>query len=275
MNQLKLAVGPVTIGLEFEEENLLSHFYEYFSGQVSEDEPQININIRFTDEGDFTTVPNSLFLTKKTGENSFEAGNGLIKGQFNKKLNKWTFIVHYLIVKGEYARVFEQILYQAYTSVSQNGNTSLIHSSGVIKDGWGYLFVGPSESGKSTVALLSQKFQVINDEINIVNLNSDTPILEGTPFNGLYREKKAGKAPLKGIFILNQAPFHGVERIGGGKAIKPLAQEIIPPIGLDEELSSTTYLKMMDKAKNISETVPIYRLDFLPDDGFWDIISKL
>jgi len=100
-------------------------------------------------------------------------------------------------------------------------------------------------------------------------------MLEGTPFNGLYKDKTPGKAPLKGIFILNQAPFHGVEKISGGKAVKSLTNEIIPPIGLDEVLSSNTYLKMMDISQNILEYVPSYRLDFLPDSGFWDVISNL
>jgi len=275
MKHLNLDIGPITLGLEFKNERIVKHFEDYFKSKSSIKKPDIIIRIQFTDIGNFSEVPNSLFLTKKITKDGFIAGKGLIKGKFNPKKNQWTLKVHSLIVDGDYTRVFEQILYQAYTSAANSFNTTLVHSSGVIKNGWAYLFVGPSEAGKSTVARLSQQYQVINDEINIVNLCTEIPTLEGTPFNGLYRDKTMGKAPLKGIFILNKASFHGVEKISGGKAIKPLTKEIIPPIGLEEELQSSTYIDMMDAARNISGCIPIYRLDFLPNSGFWDIISKL
>lgn len=275
MYKLNLEIGSITISLGFEDENIVKHFEEYFLSKSSTKKPDMSIKVHFFYNEDVTEVPNSLFLTKKAGNGSFEAGNGLIKGNYDVEKKSGELFVHYLIVKGEYTRVFEQILYQAFNSVAKEYNSTLIHSSGVIKDGFGYLFVGPSEAGKSTVAKLSQKYHVINDEVNIVNLMADVPTLESTPFNGLYREKEKGKAPLKGIFILNQAPKHSVEKISGGKAIKPLANEIIPPIGLDENLNPDTYIKMMDRAKDIFTQVPIYRLDFLPDPGFWDVISNL
>lgn len=275
MTQLNLPVGQVIIGLKFKNSDLVNHFQEYFLVKNSMKNPDVQINIEFTCKGRFFEVPNSLFLTKKVKHNTFTAGDGLIRGKYKKRKNEWIFKIHELLVEGDYKRVFEQILYQAYNSCSVHNQSYLVHSSGVIKDGFAYLFVGPSESGKSTVATLSQKYQVINDEINIVSITSDPPSLEGTPFNGLYRDKKKGKAPLKGIFLLNQALFHGVEKISGARAVKPLTKEIIPPIGLDEELSPATYIKMMDIARDIAVHVPIYQMDFLPDEGFWDVLDKL
>lgn len=275
LNRLKLAVGTVTIGLDFENKKILKHFREYFMNHVSEAEPQIAIKIRLTERGGLVSVPNSLFLTKESTKKGFVAGDGLISGEFSRLRKRWHFLVHLLLVKGDYARVFEQILYQAYYSVLKDRDHHLIHSSGVICDGNGYLFVGPSESGKSTVAQMSRQYQVLNDEINIVDLSGPTPMLCSTPFNGLFRDKERGEAPLKGIFILNQAPFHNVESIKGGKAVKPLSDEIIPPIGLNDLLNSRTYLEMMDRALHIADKVPIYRLDFLPDEGFWDVLKEL
>jgi len=272
---LNLEVGSFIIGLKFKKKQVFLRLKDYFDGYYSLKEPDMHIKIEITVRGRFFEVPNSLFLTKKVKHKRFVAGDGLIKGKYNKRKNQWTFIIHELLVEGDYIRVFEQILYQAYNSGSVNKQSFLVHSSGVIKEGNAYLFVGPSGSGKSTVAALSQKYQVINDEINIVNITSDPPTLEGTPFNGLYRDKQSGKAPLKGIFLLNQALFNGVEKISGAGAVKPLTKEIIPPIVLAEELSPETYIKMLDIARDISEHVPIYRMDFLPDDGFWNVLSKL
>jgi hypothetical protein len=272
---LNLEVGSIIIGLYFEKKKIFLHFKEYFDGYYSLNEPDIHIQIKTTEKGRFSEVPNSLFLTKKVKSNRFEAGNGLLKGIHNSKNGEWKFSVHTLILEGEYIRVFEQILYQVFITISKQLDSFLVHSCGVINDGWGYLFVGPSEAGKSTIAGLSQNFHVLNDEINIIDLSTETPTLEGTPFNGLYRVKKMGKAPLKGIFILHKSAFHSVEKITGGKAIKPLANEIIPLIGLKEELSSHTYMEMMDAAKKIYDKVPVYKLNFLPDSGFWKLIKEI
>lgn len=276
METLNLAVGQTAIALNFRDNSQAEEFREYFLRRTTEEIPQLEIDIAIGTGNKSTDVPNSLFLTKKkvlTG--GFSAGDGLIRGKYHKKTGRWSFSIDRILVTGDFRRVFEQILYQAYNSVSSRGNTILVHSSGVIKDGYAYLFVGPSEAGKSTVAALSSSYDVLNDEINIIDLNGDIPVLEGTPFNGLFRTKKPGRAHLKGIFILHKAPYHGAEKIAGGKAVKPLAGEIIPPIGLHEYLDNKTYIMMMDKALEIASKVPLYRLDFLPDRGFWDILEKL
>lgn len=275
MKKLNLPIGAVTVGLEFENIELFNCFQDYFMMENSSLHPDIQIAIQFTGRGRYSEVPNSLFLTKKVKSRSFIAGDGLIKGKYNPRKARWQFKIDELLIEGDYKRVFEQILYQAYNSGSIGQKAFLVHSCGVIKDGEGYLFVGPPEAGKSTVAALSREYQVINDEINIVDMGSDHVYLMGTPFNGLFRDKKNGRALLKGIFLLNQAAFHDVEQISGGKPIKALTKEIIPPIGLEEELSPDTYIKMMDIARTITEQVPIYRMDFLPDRGFWDVIGKL
>lgn len=275
MDQLNLAVGSVTIGLVFGNKIKFRQFEEYFRGYCNSNETDITIKLNFTERRGCTEVPDSLFLSKTASTKEFSAGNGLIRGKYNFKKDVWNFSVHNIIVEEDYTRVFEQILYQAYNSVSKHNDSYLIHSCGIIKDNRGYLFVGPPESGKSTIAQLSRNLHVINDEINLVDLRKGNPILTGTPFNGLYRDKRPGQAPLEGIFILNQAPFHGVDRISGGRAIKPLAKEIVPRIGLNELLTSATYIDMIDSATKLFEHVPLYRLDFLPDPGFWEKIDDV
>jgi len=275
MNRLNLAVGPFALALDFEEKPVCDYFREYFLGQTSASDPQVIIRIHISLEKPGTGVPNSLFLTKKKREGGFETGDGLLVAEYDRESSVWHFTVNLLLLKNDYARVFEQILYQAFYTAAGQMNYHLIHSSAVIREGWGYLFFGPSESGKSTVASLSSTYQVINDEINIIDLERDTPILRSTPFNGLFRDKKEGSAPLKGVFLLNKAPFHGAEPISGGKAVKALAGEVIPPIGLEEVIDPMTFPRMMDRASEIAAKVPLFRLDFLPDSGFWDVIKDL
>ncbi|MBB6479623.1 hypothetical protein [Spirochaeta isovalerica] len=275
MNRLNLAVGPVSMALDFEDKSLCEHFSRYFMDQISQSDPQVIMEIHLTDKKTSGRVPNSLFLTKRKREMGFETGEGLLQAHYDRQKKIWIFTVNLLLLKNDYTRVFEQILYQAFYSVVGERNYHLVHSSGVIRDGQGFLFFGPSEAGKSTVASLSSPYSVINDEINIIDLESEIPMLVSTPFNGLYRDKAEGRAPLKGLFLLNKAPHHRVEAIRGAKAVKPLAGEIIPPIGLDEILDPMTFPSMMDRAAVICKNVPVYRLDFLPDSGFWDVLKEL
>ncbi|MBK7188683.1 MAG: hypothetical protein IPH86_08440 [bacterium] len=94
-------------------------------------------------------------------------------------------------------RIFEQ-LYQAYASARQRPDKTawLVHPSAVIADGQGFLFVGPSEAGKSTVAKLSSQLHVLGDEMNLLAPRAGGGWdLIGTPFNGLFRARKPGRAP--------------------------------------------------------------------------------
>lgn len=265
----------MTAALDFETAGLRRKFFRYFKGQVSLVEPDITIGISFADAGDKKEVPNSLFLTKIPAEKGFVTGDGLLEGFPGEETNHWNFRVNSLLIQGDYKRVFEQILYQAFYSVTGKRNLHLIHSSGVIWGNKGFLFFGPSEAGKSTVASLSRRYHVINDEINIVDLEQPVPQLTGTPFNGLFRGKKRGQAPLKGIFLLNKAPCHNVTLIEGSEAVRNLSKEIIPPVGLSDFIDAGTYAEMLDRATEICSRVPVYRLDFLPDKGFWEILKKL
>ncbi len=85
-------------------------------------------------------------------------------------------------------RILEQIFYQAFWSARRAAGLDafLIHSSAVIVDGRGFLFVGPSEAGKSTVARLSAAHHVLGDEMNLVRSSGAGLTLVGTIFNGLF-----------------------------------------------------------------------------------------
>lgn len=272
MYSYNLTVGPVVIGLQFEKEHEARAFSLYFNRPHSEVNPDLKLKMRFTSKRDFTTIPNSLFLTKKLTSDGFICGDGLIHGHYDRVSRRGDLLIHNLFLESNFPRVLEQIIYQAFNSVAPE-NHFLVHSSGVIRNGEAFLFVGPSESGKSTVAELSRKYHVINDEITLFSINSGNVYLEDTPFNGLFPDKKPGKAPLKGIYLLNQAREHKITPVSGSRIIRLIAGELIPSIGLDEVLTNTSFFDQIDRATKMSRNCPVYRMDFLKDDGFWKILS--
>jgi hypothetical protein len=278
MHEYNLRVGNAVISLEFRREEQKLFFSEYFQRPSHPSAGDISLKIRFKDDiAGLAEIPNSLFLTKKGDGEGFSVAGGLIIGRFSAKSGEGELIVQSIIMEGSFARVFEQVLYQAYWSaVRRKGLESLLlHSSGIVRRGKGHVFVGKSGSGKSTVAGLTDGATVLNDEITILDFSGDRIALVDTPFNGFFSEKAEGSAPLSGVLLLRQAPHHRITRIKTAESIKTLSREIIPPMGLETELTQSVYWEMLGFAEKIHERSPVFVLEFLPDPGFWKCIDEI
>ncbi|MBN2544288.1 MAG: hypothetical protein JXB50_00735 [Spirochaetes bacterium] len=275
---LNLNIGNKIIGLECPTKEYKISMENYFNVTSCSKESDIKLKLIIDPEYKEFEIPNSLFLTKKPLKNGFSICEDLIIINFNPETKTGTLKLNFILTKGELTRVFEQILYQAFYSACKNysSNAYLIHSSGVVLENLGFLFIGSSGKGKTTVSDLSQKYRVLNDEINIVEFdhNSDFLKLKSTPFNGTYKNKQSGQADIKAIFLLNHASKHEIIEVNKGEAVKIISKEIVPPIGLEDFINRNTFQKMFDVALKIINKTEVYQLDFLPDAGFWDLIEK-
>src|SRR3989339_1429199 len=121
-----------------------------------------------------------------------------------------------LVYKGlpnKYA--FDTFLRLTYSSLLLKHNGFLLHASGVISKGKGYIFTGISGAGKTTVAEASKRCgAVLSDEIVAVRKTGNVWKLFGTPFMGLMKgggKNKTAKAPT--VFFLKQARENAVRTI--------------------------------------------------------------
>lgn len=277
MHEYNLKVGNAVVSLGFRRESQKQEFIEYFHRPSHPGPADIRLNIKFQDRiTGLLEIPNSLFLTKKGGGEGFSVADGLITGKFSPKTGEGELLVQSIIMEGNFARIFEQILYQAYWSATRKKglDSLLLHSSALIRNGKGYIFTGKSGSGKSTVTTLSEGARVLNDEIALIDFSGGQAVVSDTPFNGFFANKAEGSAPLSALMLLKQAPFHRLTKTVSAESIKTLSREIIPPMGLETPLSSNVYWEMLGYAKKISDAVPIFSMEFLPDSGFWDLIEK-
>jgi len=278
MSEYRLRVGNMTLSLLFENERESRAIGCYFGRASVDQEADIQLAIRFRDDADRRTeVPSSLFLTKTGDGNGFSMAGGLIQGRFSPSSGEGELLVQRLITRGGYSRIYEQVFYQAYSSAARRKGVDsfLLHSSGVIRKGRGYAFTGKSGSGKSTVARLSSGSRILNDEITVIDLSGTNPAIRDTPFNGFFLGKKEGSVDLAGILLLEQAPFHRLTRTADLEHMKTLSRELIPPIGLETPFSPAVYMQMFDRAERLRAKVPLYRMEFKQDPGFWDRIDEL
>ncbi len=278
MFKFNLKAGGKTVCLDFRNRWLRDNMLEYFMGQNSDAAPDVRLKIRLMDRStEIDIVPDSLFHSKRRDGDGFTIEGGMMSGKYTPERKTAELLIHPVLVETSASRVFEQIIYQAYVTAcgESYGSMPLVHSSGVIKDSRGYLFVGASEAGKSTAAALSSDYKIINDEICIADLSNSEPELVSTPFNGLYRIKESGSAPLAGIFILKKAAEHGIVPVSGATPIKLIASQLIPPVGVGDFMQSEDYLKQIDIASELCRRVPVYELSFRKDPGFWKVIERI
>jgi hypothetical protein len=277
VNEFRLEVGNAVIGIICPSEEYAESFADYFGVPNSTKKPDITLTLNLVYHEEEIKIPDSLFTTKTIIDNNFNIADGLVLGKMGPDPDVIQLSVKIGLTEAEVTRVFEQLLYQTFYSACRIKPyySLLMHSSGVIYRNDGFLFTGPSGSGKSTIASLSGDFHVINDEICLLDFHNESIMLHGTPFNGNFNDKKSGSARLKAVFLIAHGAMHSISEVERGKAVPKLAKEIIPPVPLQEQYNPKIFIKMLDMADRIYRTVPVYNLEFLPDNGFWTEIDKL
>ncbi len=275
MNECRIAVGGVVLGLECSSAEYAASLREYFATGATDDAPDIRLQLEVFGDDQPVVVPDSLVATKRLAGDEFTAAGGLVAGRYDPTSRRGELRVHWVLTKAQMTRVFEQLLYQAFYSArtARRYEAVLMHASGVIRGGDGFLFVGASGAGKSTVADLSQDFTVLNDEICLVEFAAGRVTLHSTPFNGLYRRKHAASAPLRAVMLLAHGLEHHLEPVGPAAAVAALTGQVVAPLGLEDALSPRISVRMLDLAGRLAASAPVRRLAFTPDPGFWRVID--
>lgn len=146
----------------------------------------------------------------------------------------------------------------------------LFHGAGIIRNRKTYLFFGHSGSGKSTVARLSPQDIVINDDLVVLMPVDNKWIVFATPFwNPSQVRPVPDSAPLTGLYRLVQDKQVYLEGIAGGQALAELIANI-PVIPDNPFMNSELFVR----GRQLLEEIPIYRLHFLPDDSFWQVVEE-
>jgi hypothetical protein len=136
------------------------------------------------------------------------------------------------------------------------------------------LFFGHSGSGKTTVARVSRDDIVLNDDLLLLipgNSGENRKIrwiANATPFwNPTQVSPSNHSGPVVGLYRLVQDIEVYLEPMGAGQALAELISNI--PV-IPDDPSRIEIL--LNRVNEFLESVPAYRLHFLPDDSFWNVI---
>jgi len=150
----------------------------------------------------------------------------------------------------------------------------LFHGSGVIDKNKGYLFLGDSGAGKTTISRLWVKkgAKVIHDDIIIVYKKNSEFVMTGLSiagkkeFNGWHLSSQVG---LTGIFFLKHGAQNTLTRKSYSFAFASMARNH-PILACDKLVLS----KMFDFYSELARRTPVYDLNFKPDARCVDFIRK-
>ena len=175
-------------------------------------------------------------------------------------------------------RVMSYVCMQA---LPRQGTGLLLHASGVVLDGAGYVFTGASGRGKTTVTRLAAgraevgRTEVLTDENVIVRLDAagDQAVLYSTPFWGhstppelIHRVNR--RAPLAAVCLLEHAPDFRLDPLGPAEAIMALLTT--EKVATERADSAAAWLAV---AERLIALTPIYRLSFRPTPELWDFLA--
>ncbi|WP_419663348.1 uncharacterized protein Dvar_37070 [Desulfosarcina variabilis str. Montpellier] len=147
----------------------------------------------------------------------------------------------------------------------------MVHSSAVILNGKGYLFVGHSDAGKSTIAaLLGNSGEILCDDRNIIRCLNGHFRLYGTWSHGDLPDVSGASAPLAGIFFLNQDDHNHLVRIQDLKTAFPrLLACLVKPL-----VTNDWWEKSLDFVARLVKAVAFYDLYFdRQGDGLLELLE--
>jgi len=145
----------------------------------------------------------------------------------------------------------------------------LIHASGVVHRGRSYVFCGPSESGKTTIARLSENRPVLTDETTAIVKERRNYYAYATPFYGDAGPVMANiGAPLEAIFFIYKATHFSYQRLTPTEALKTA----LPNIMLNIQSNQWTN-KLLDSLLLLTKQIPCYNLYFKPETKLWSYID--
>jgi hypothetical protein len=151
-------------------------------------------------------------------------------------------------------------------------NGCFLHSDGIKINGHGYLFVGHSGAGKSTIAtLLKDKGEILCDDRMILRKWDTGYKIHGNWSHGTLPIVSPSSAPVKGIFFLEQSNDNKIiPSQSSMENIKKILGCLIKPLE-----SKDWWNKIFDLTEDIVQNIPCYRLQFDKSGKIYNELMKI
>jgi hypothetical protein len=151
------------------------------------------------------------------------------------------------------------------------GRGHLFHACGVAYEMKGLLFAGVSGAGKSTIANLWKQIPgatLLSDDRIIIRKKDSRFWMYGTPWHGDAGVCEAGKVVLEKIFFLKHGDNNEATRLNGVDAASRAIVCSFPTYWNRKGMAFALNL-----CGELSEEIPCYELEFVPNGSIVDLVS--
>ncbi|MBN1273908.1 MAG: hypothetical protein JXB26_16715 [Candidatus Aminicenantes bacterium] len=145
----------------------------------------------------------------------------------------------------------------------------LVHASGISDKQKGYVFIGPNEGGKSTLAKNSGKKVLSDDCVGLVKRNGTWHACS-TPWGS---SSHAGTVPLQGIYFISKSQELNSSPISQLAAVKKLFSSICTSFPLTNPQHTETIENLFTAVEQICREIPAFNLNFRKKDNVFDEIT--
>ena len=152
-----------------------------------------------------------------------------------------------------------------YAFATADKKTLLFHSSVTVREGYGYMFLGHSGTGKSTHSrqwkAAFPDAELINDDNPAVRIENGVVRVYGTPWSGKTPCYKNTSAPVAALVQLAQAPQNEIHRLRMTQAYPYILASVSGLKVLPEMMD-----RLYESIAELLELTPVYKLECLPNE---------
>ena len=171
-----------------------------------------------------------------------------------------------LFMQTQYARfAIDNAAMLVYAFATVDKQTLLFHSSVIVRNNQGFLFLGHSGTGKSTHSrqwlAAFPDVELLNDDNPAVRIMPDNTVrVYGTPWSGKTPCYKNASAPVSALVQLAQAPVNEIKQLKMTQAY-PFILASVSGLKVLPQMMDMLY----ESIAKLLELRPVYKLDCLPD----------
>jgi len=146
----------------------------------------------------------------------------------------------------------------------------LLHAASAVRNGRAFIFSGVSGAGKTTISrCAAPDVQLLTDEISYIRWDGGEYCAWGTPFAGeLAKPWQNISAPVAKLFFLEKGSANQILQIDKAQAARRLLRNILFFCSHEQLVQ-----RVFDSTCHFLESVPVYRLVFVPSERVWDSIQ--
>jgi hypothetical protein len=279
-HQLSAYFGPFALAIASPSQKVIDHLRPFFAGYECRRRADAILHIMTTKDlpRPLEQVLSGQWTSFIAHGNGFEIGPHVIQGRVLPDQGTCIITVHEDFFLPGFAAVINAFFYRLYYTLCTLHATAscIIHGCGVIRRQTGYLFIGPHQSGKTTIGQLSGG-QILHDDQMILSLGIDGLAMDSPPLPARdnLRRRPAVPCALERIFLAVKDERFSVRQLSPERTLACLYNDVVLPHTL---LSADEPAARARKARlcfALQRAAPVYALHFDREGRFWDQLGTL